>query len=123
MLVHTFFMVGFPGETYEQMQKTIKFAEHIEADSYSVAITTPLPGTPLFEMVKSQDLFVDDFSTDQIIYRKSLIKVPGFTPAEFESWVDQQNIYLNGLLKTRDPERAVRIYGTSTDERMLKRQT
>ena len=26
MLVHTFWILGYPGETYEEMQKTIDFA-------------------------------------------------------------------------------------------------
>jgi magnesium-protoporphyrin IX monomethyl ester (oxidative) cyclase len=129
MLVHTFFMVGFPGETYEQMEHTIKFAEEIEADSYSVAITAPLPGTPLFEEVSRKGLFVDDLSPeeiiDKILFSKSLIKVDGFDDAiDFENWVNEQNIYLNGLLLKKSPERYKLKYGTlETDERMLRRQT
>ena len=69
------------------------------------------------------NLFVDDFSQGQITFRKSLIKVDGFTsPREFEQWVDEQNIYLNNLLKQRDEARFIDKYGT-TDDRMLKKQT
>ncbi len=123
MFVHVFFMVGFPGETREQMEKTIRFAEYIESDSYSVAIACPLPGAPMYDIVKERDLFVDDFSQKRITFRKSLIKVDGFKdPREFEKWVGEQNIYLNNLLKQRDKARFIKKYGT-TDDRMLKKQT
>ena len=38
MLAHTFWVLGFPGETYEEMQKTINFATNSGADSFSFAI-------------------------------------------------------------------------------------
>ena len=129
MFVHTFWMVGFPGETYEQMEQTIKFAEEVEADSYSVAIVCPLPGTPLFDEVSRNGLFIDDLSPEeiinQILYRNSLIKVDGFSKAEdFEDWVHSRNIYLNGLLLKKDPERYKLKYGSiETDERVLFKQT
>ena len=129
VLFYTFFMVGFPGETYEQMEQTIKFAEEIEADSYSVAITAPLPGTPLFDVVARKGLFIDDLSPDEIIdkilFSKALIKVDGFDDStDFENWVNEKNIYLNGLLLKKAPERYKLKYGTlETDERMLRRQT
>lgn len=124
MLVHTFFMVGLPGETYEEMQETVRFAESIEADSYSIAITCPLPGTPIYQVAKQKNLFVENFSEDQILYRRALLKVPGFSsPEDFENWVDEQNQYLNTRLKERDPSRFELKYGTDTDERTLRKQT
>lgn len=124
MFVHTFFMVGFPGETYEEMERTVRFAESIEADSYSLNILCPLPGTTLYEKAKSEGLFIDGFSEDQIMFRKSLLNVQGFSSnTEFEEWVDSQNLHLNGLLKKRDYERFRRKYGAVTDERLLRKRT
>ncbi len=123
MFVHVFFMVGFPGETREQMEKTIRFAEYIESDSYSVAIACPLPGTLMYDITKERNLFVDDFSPGKITFRKSLIKVDGFSsPEKFEKWVDEKNVYLNSLLRERDEARFMDKYGT-TDDRALKKQT
>ena len=129
LLVHTFWMVGFPGESFEQMEETIKYAEEVEADSYSVSITSPLPGTPLFDEVSRKRLFIDDLSPEEaiekIIFCKSLIKVDGFdTGKSFEDWVNNQNIYLNKLLLKKDPERYKLKYGTiKTDDRILMRQS
>lgn len=129
LLVHTFWMVGFPDESFEQMEETIKYAEEVEADSYSVSITSPLPGTPLFDEVSRKRLFIDDLSPEEaiekIIFCKSLIKVDGFdTGKSFEDWVNNQNIYLNKLLLKKDPERYKLKYGTiKTDDRILRRQS
>jgi magnesium-protoporphyrin IX monomethyl ester (oxidative) cyclase len=48
LIVHTFWIVGYPGETRGEMEETIKFAAQSGADSFSVAILTPLPGTPIY---------------------------------------------------------------------------
>ena len=36
MLVHTFWILGYPGETYEEMQKTIDFAMRMRCGSSAV---------------------------------------------------------------------------------------
>ena len=48
LIVHTFWIVGYPDETKEEMDKTIEFAAQSGADSFSVAILTPLPGTQIY---------------------------------------------------------------------------
>lgn len=48
-----YFMLGFPGETREQMQKTIAYAESMDLFFASFFIVTPYPGTPLWDQVLS----------------------------------------------------------------------
>lgn len=48
-----FFMLGAPGETYEEMRGTGRFACRLSVDEVSFSLTTPLPGTYLYDMVKS----------------------------------------------------------------------
>ena len=46
-------LIGFPGETEESAWRTIKFAEKISPDEVAFFnIATPLPGTPMFDMVR-----------------------------------------------------------------------
>lgn len=47
--VRAFFMLGLPGETEETMQQTIDFAKSLDLDVAVFHITTPLPGTELYE--------------------------------------------------------------------------
>jgi radical SAM superfamily enzyme YgiQ (UPF0313 family) len=107
LFVHTFWIVGFPGETYDEMNKTIEIAESCEADSFSLSILSPLPGTPLYYQALKNNLWWDSsFNIGNTLFRNSLLKVDGFkSPEEFELWVDENNIYLNSILEKKDPIR------------------
>jgi radical SAM superfamily enzyme YgiQ (UPF0313 family) len=43
--------MGFPGETYQTIQATIRFMKEINPDEFSFTVAYPLPGTELFHMV------------------------------------------------------------------------
>jgi len=44
-----FLMVGFPGETFADLEKTIKFGSRAKADFIGIHITVPLPGSEIFD--------------------------------------------------------------------------
>ena len=46
--VFGFFMIGLPGETTESMRKTLEFALALDLDMAKIAVTVPLPATPLY---------------------------------------------------------------------------
>lgn len=109
LFVHTFWIVGFPEESYSEIQQTIEIAAQCESDSYSLSIFSPLQGTPLYHKVMKENLWWDDTCNIQnMTFRNSLIKVDGFNSAtEFETYVEKNNAYLNSLLKENDPVRAI----------------
>ncbi len=47
--VSGFFLIGYPGETEEEIWETIAFARSLPLDLASFLITIPLPGSPLWE--------------------------------------------------------------------------
>jgi len=49
-----YFMAGFPGETDEDLLETIKFAEEIDADYYSLSVLSPYYGTKMFYDLTAQ---------------------------------------------------------------------
>jgi radical SAM superfamily enzyme YgiQ (UPF0313 family) len=49
-----FFMIGVPGETEEDIDMTLRFAEELELDSASISIFVPLPGSTLYDELASQ---------------------------------------------------------------------
>jgi anaerobic magnesium-protoporphyrin IX monomethyl ester cyclase len=49
--IHTFVVVGYPGERYEYLLKTLDFMKEILPDEYSFTIAYPLPGTKLYNLV------------------------------------------------------------------------
>ncbi|MFH0820056.1 MAG: radical SAM protein [bacterium] len=53
--IRGFFMLGLPTETTEESWQTINFAKKLDPLWAQFTLTTPYPGTPLFEMLKSQN--------------------------------------------------------------------
>ncbi len=51
---HAHFMFGMEGETIETLDNTIKFIKKIKPTTIDIGITTPFPGTELFEKVKEK---------------------------------------------------------------------
>jgi anaerobic magnesium-protoporphyrin IX monomethyl ester cyclase len=65
--VRGFFMLGLPGETEETMQETISFAKSLPLDVAVFHITTPLPGTELFEQAKSRGEISPEVAWDKYL--------------------------------------------------------
>ena len=124
MLVHTFWILGYPGETYEEMQETVNFAMNSGADSFSFAILSPLPGTPIYRQVLKENLWWEGRNLNDMLFRSSLVKVDGFNgPDEFEKFVNETNIKANLMLKDKNPERFELKYGKNFNESNLVKQT
>jgi len=69
----TSFILGFPGETSEEIDKTIDFSIKLNADYSQFSILTPFPGTPIYYELKEKNL-IDTEKWDQYTVLKSVIK-------------------------------------------------
>ncbi|MFA5905562.1 MAG: radical SAM protein [Desulfobacula sp.] len=79
------FVIGFPGETWDEIRKTFKLAESLSLDCASFTIATPLPKTKLFDICVRDNLLPAgfDFTDPQYIgYGKGFITTDEFTPNE-----------------------------------------
>jgi len=54
---HAFIMLGAPVETKEDLDATVKLVERIRPNSVSVSVTTPAPGTDLYDIVYSSGAY------------------------------------------------------------------
>ncbi len=73
IMTHATFVLGFPGETKETIEQTIKFAQEIDPDTIQVSIATPYPGTELYEeAVKNGWLISTELVTDSGIQQAAL---------------------------------------------------
>ena len=94
------------------------------ADSFSFAILSPLPGTPIYRKVIKENLWWEGKSLDDMLFRSSLVKVNGFNgPEEFEKFVNDANKKANLMLKHKDPKRFEYKYGKNSEESALVKQT
>lgn len=74
------FIIGFPGETWEEIRQELKFAGELEVDYVKIFIATPLPNTELYEIAKKGKYLVDGFSFDRHLWTDGWIKTPEFEP-------------------------------------------
>jgi len=78
-----FFMLGIPGETKEDINKTIDFASKLDLKSVEFNLYIPFPGTKVFEMAEKNNLLL---TKDWSKYEPSnpVMKLPGFTRGELK---------------------------------------
>ena len=53
MEVCGYFIIGLPGETYETIEQTIKFAKHLDLDLVTFNVPAPHPGTEFYRYLES----------------------------------------------------------------------
>lgn len=62
VMVRCFFILGFPGETVEQMEHTVAFAKDMEADWCVIFVASPLRGSDMYDIVTGMGYLDDDVS-------------------------------------------------------------
>lgn len=82
--VHLTFTFGLPGETKQTIMKTINLALELDPDSVQFSITTPFPGTKLYDDMKKQGNIVSNNWEDYDGNTKSVIKTKSLNPEELK---------------------------------------
>lgn len=113
VFVQGYFMLGAPGETREEMERTIRFAAREPFDDAVFDITTPFPHTYLWE--KTRDLIAGDYE-DFDCFHRSVYELEGFDPREIERMKKRAfwRFYAH-------PSRILRTIRTALGPRNLKR--
>ncbi len=95
---NAFFVIGLPGETIEEMQKTVDFAIWLYKKhnaTPSIFSATPLIGTKLYDIVVDNNYLVQEITPEnfsratQPISGESMIKTEAFTPADVKTLAQQ----------------------------------
>jgi len=79
------FVIGLPGETWQEIRKTFQVAEDLDFDLCSFHIATPYPGTDLFKIASEQNLLSEGFNFKSPEYSgtsQGFITTCEFTPFE-----------------------------------------
>ena len=92
-IVNGYFMIGSPGETNEDLEETRKFIESLEIDFATIFITTPLPGTELWDYALKENFIKKDFyefpSRDSMVkFQDDLLLSKEITKEEFKEWYE-----------------------------------
>lgn len=78
------FVFGFPGETWDQIRDTCRYAERINADIVNFHIATPLPKTELMEICLRGGYLKNEESKESFGYTTGAIETPDFNPMELQ---------------------------------------
>jgi len=85
VLIRGTFVIGFPGERWDEIRQTFAFAEECDFDLCHFLIATPLPATELYEQARKSGVLTDDFTLiDPVIsgFNTGFIETDEFTAQE-----------------------------------------
>ena len=111
MDVRGFFILGYPGESKETIEKTINFARQLELDWAHFFVFSPLPGTPIYKTCIEKGYMKEiDFDPLRSFYQPA-IKTPEFDQ-EFlvdarERAIIDVNFTNNANLRKYDIDKAI----------------
>ncbi len=81
------FMLGLPGDTKETMQETLDFAKKINPHLAEFYVTTPFPGTELYQTAISKKWIVqDDDWSKYSLHRQNTLRTCEVDPKEVEAF-------------------------------------
>jgi anaerobic magnesium-protoporphyrin IX monomethyl ester cyclase len=102
------FILGFPGETREELETTIKFARELDLDMAEFNLITAFPGSDLFEVVKREGLLITEDWSQYTAGRPNVInrEIPAAELAKYlgrayTSFYLSPPVILHHLLKGR----------------------
>jgi len=79
-----FFIIGFPGETKEQIYETLDFMKGLDLDKYHVFIFNPLPGSTLFTSLREQGLLPDQIDLQNMSFYKCDVQLSELSYSSLE---------------------------------------
>lgn len=78
------FIIGLPGETWEEIRQTFDYAYTMDADLCNFNIAVPYPGTDMYYYMKAHHMLPADFAFDETFFWKGLVHTKEFSPSELK---------------------------------------
>jgi len=93
--VRTYFVVGFPGETVEQIQETFDFAASIPTDWSKFNIAAPLVGTEMYHQMLDRGEIDETFNWDESFFNERQFDTTEVAAEQLKRMVGEANIRIN----------------------------
>ncbi len=106
--VHGLFIVGFPGETKEEMMQTLTYPFDIGFESVTFFIANPMPGSALHRFCSERGYLPEH---TKLNFKTSEIVIPGDSPdfvmtnEELEALVDEKTREYNEFSRNKFPDK------------------
>jgi radical SAM superfamily enzyme YgiQ (UPF0313 family) len=81
--IRGYFMMGFPSETKEDIEATIRFAIELDLDVASFTLFVPFPATREYERAKKNGIFDPEYYKKVILPEFNFLDVPVYVPEGF----------------------------------------
>ena len=119
VLVRTYFICGFPGETKEMINETFEFAASIATDWSQFGIAAPLIGTEMYDQMLERGDIDKDFNWDTAFFRERTFDTDEISADELKHMVTSANIRINYFgnynLKIGNYDHALQFYNQVLD--------
>ena len=89
ILIHGDFIIGLPGETKESIQRTIDFAQELDAETIQVSIAHAFPGTEMHEYLTKNGFLADRPMSAAMGHQLPHIEYPGLSREEMMAAVNR----------------------------------
>ena len=129
--VSCFFIIGFIGETKDDIKATINYAYQLRqlgADRFYFSYATPLVGTELYDQAEQGGYLRANFSDEALSWAQPLIETPQFTANDLQE-LCAKAVLVNPVLNrdrfaraVRNPKRALNILVGRTKMSYRKKQ-
>ena len=73
------FIIGFPGETWDEIRETIKFAEDLNVDYTKLFAAIPLRNTKLWKLCEKEEMFKKNYEESTAKWSSGQISTNEFT--------------------------------------------
>ena len=83
--MHGFFILGYPGETRQEMWQTLDFAYGLPIHSANFFWFTPHPGTPAFEQLVAEGRIDPDADPSQFVYEQPTLSAHGLSETQMRA--------------------------------------
>lgn len=109
--VHLTLVLGLPGETDQTIRKTWRFVKRVKADYMQFSLSTPYPGTELYEQAaKNGWIEATDWSGFNADSQASM-RTDALTREQLEAWIRTLNLRRMALQLINNPVDCLRMYG------------
>jgi radical SAM superfamily enzyme YgiQ (UPF0313 family) len=82
-------IIGLQGETPETIKETRKLIKETRADSLTVAVASPFPGTAMYDWAKKNNYITTEDYLDEFGHQRAIMSYPELSDSEMKQAVDE----------------------------------
>lgn len=86
-------LIGFPGETKQDIEDTRQFLKTLNANWYRISVATPLVGSEMFDICLKNNYIKGDYISCD--FKRAIVETPDFTPEWLQEKAYELNLELN----------------------------